>query len=66
MTAADPAGTVRAERRGEPARSVCVQTETPPYQYVSVEGPIVAIEPADVERDLRWLTADFAKARESS
>jgi hypothetical protein len=35
--------------------SLCVQTETPPYKYVSVEGPIIAIEPADLERDLRPL-----------
>ena len=35
--------------------SVCVQTETEPYKYVSVEGPVVAIEPADVERDRRPL-----------
>jgi nitroimidazol reductase NimA-like FMN-containing flavoprotein (pyridoxamine 5'-phosphate oxidase superfamily) len=35
--------------------SLCVQTETPPYQYVSVEGPIVAIDPAEVERDTRPL-----------
>jgi hypothetical protein len=35
--------------------SVCVQTETPPYKYVSVEGPVVAIEPADLERDRRPL-----------
>src|SRR5215831_20739377 len=35
--------------------SVCVQTETQPYKYVSVEGPVVAIEPADVERDRRPL-----------
>lgn len=33
--------------------TMVVQTETPPYKYVSVEGPIVAIEPADVERDAR-------------
>ncbi len=33
--------------------SLCVQTETPPYQYVSVEGPIVSSEPADLERDTR-------------
>jgi nitroimidazol reductase NimA-like FMN-containing flavoprotein (pyridoxamine 5'-phosphate oxidase superfamily) len=26
--------------------SLCAQTEAPPYQYVSVEGPITAIEPA--------------------
>jgi hypothetical protein len=35
--------------------SLCVQTETPPYRYVSVEGPITAIEAVDVERDLRPL-----------
>jgi nitroimidazol reductase NimA-like FMN-containing flavoprotein (pyridoxamine 5'-phosphate oxidase superfamily) len=33
--------------------SLCVQTETLPYEYVSVEGPIVAVEAADLERDRR-------------
>ena len=33
--------------------SLCVQTESPPYQYVSVEGPVVAIESSDRERDGR-------------
>ncbi len=33
--------------------SLCAQTETPPYRYVSLEGPIVAIEPADVEKHTR-------------
>jgi len=33
--------------------SLCVQTETPPYKYVSVEGTIVAIDRADLERDVR-------------
>lgn len=33
--------------------SLCAQSETPPYQYVSIEGPVVAIEPADRERHLR-------------
>jgi len=33
--------------------SLCVQSEQPPYKYVSVEGRITAIEPADVERDVR-------------
>jgi len=28
--------------------SLCAQTETWPYKYVSVEGPIVAIEPANL------------------
>ena len=34
--------------------SICVQQETPPYKYVSVEGP-VAMEPIQLERDLRPL-----------
>ncbi|MDX1649774.1 MAG: pyridoxamine 5'-phosphate oxidase family protein [Myxococcota bacterium] len=33
--------------------SLVAQTESPPYKYVSVEGPVVAIEPADRERDAR-------------
>ena len=32
--------------------SVCVQEETPPYRYVSVEGP-VTIDRPDYERDIR-------------
>ncbi len=32
--------------------SLCAQTETPPYQYVSVEGPVTITEP-DYERDVR-------------
>jgi PPOX class probable F420-dependent enzyme len=47
--------------------SLCVQTETPPYKYASVEGPIVGLEGADVDRDLRplaqrYLGADGAEA----
>ncbi len=34
--------------------SLCVQTETPPYQYVTVEGPVTIGEP-DFERDLRQM-----------
>jgi nitroimidazol reductase NimA-like FMN-containing flavoprotein (pyridoxamine 5'-phosphate oxidase superfamily) len=30
--------------------SLCAQTESPPYKYVSIEGPIVALERADRER----------------
>lgn len=33
--------------------SLCVQTETPPYKYVSVEGPITAIGPSDYAQDER-------------
>ncbi len=35
--------------------SLCVQTEAPPYKYVSVEGPIVGTDPSEPERDLRPL-----------
>jgi nitroimidazol reductase NimA-like FMN-containing flavoprotein (pyridoxamine 5'-phosphate oxidase superfamily) len=45
--------TGRAVRKGKLLEragrfSLCVQTETLPYKYVSVEGPIVAIEAADL------------------
>lgn len=33
--------------------SMVAQTEAAPYQYVSVEGPIVAREAVDAERDIR-------------
>jgi nitroimidazol reductase NimA-like FMN-containing flavoprotein (pyridoxamine 5'-phosphate oxidase superfamily) len=39
--------------------SVCVQTESPPYKYVSVEGAIVSTEAADIERDLRPLARRY-------
>ena len=39
--------------------SMCVQTETSPYKYVSVEGPIVAIEDAQLERDRRPLARRY-------
>lgn len=32
--------------------TLCVQDESPPYCYVSVEGLIISIEDADHERDL--------------
>jgi hypothetical protein len=35
--------------------SLCVQQEAPPYKYVSVEGPVIAIQPIDLEQDLRPL-----------
>jgi len=43
--------------------SVCVQTETQPYKYVSVEGPIVAVEPPNLERDERPLAHRYLGAR---
>jgi nitroimidazol reductase NimA-like FMN-containing flavoprotein (pyridoxamine 5'-phosphate oxidase superfamily) len=41
-------------RKARPLRETgrctfCVQTEEPPYRYVTVEGPVVAIEPVDEE-----------------
>jgi PPOX class probable F420-dependent enzyme len=39
--------------------SLCVQTETPPYKYVSVEGPIMSREAADLERDQRPLARRY-------
>jgi nitroimidazol reductase NimA-like FMN-containing flavoprotein (pyridoxamine 5'-phosphate oxidase superfamily) len=42
--------------------SLCVQTETLPYKYVSVEGPIIAVEAADLERDRRPLAHRYLGA----
>jgi PPOX class probable F420-dependent enzyme len=32
--------------------TLCVQDESPPYKYVSVEGPIISMQDADHEREL--------------
>ena len=32
--------------------ALCVQNEAPPYQYVCVEGPVVALTPSSVAADL--------------
>ena len=50
--------TGRSSRKGrllqEAGRfSLVAQTETPPYKYVSVEGPITSIEKPDLERHER-------------
>ena len=42
--------------------SLLAQTETAPYQYVSVEGPVAAIEPADLERHLRPMARRYLGA----
>jgi nitroimidazol reductase NimA-like FMN-containing flavoprotein (pyridoxamine 5'-phosphate oxidase superfamily) len=36
----------------------CVQTESPPYQYVSIEGPAV-LGPVDYERDIRQMALRY-------
>ena len=33
--------------------AVCTQTEDPPYKYCTVQGRVVAVGPADLEKDLR-------------
>lgn len=47
--------------------SLVAQTEQAPYKYVSVEGPIVEVRPADKENDARpmaqrYLGAEFGNA----
>jgi len=39
--------------------SLCAQTETRPYKYVTVEGPVVAIDSRDVEQDLRPMASRY-------
>ena len=46
--------------------SLCAQTETLPYKYVSVEGPIVAVEAADLERDRRPLARRISAPKEAT
>jgi len=52
--------TAAASRKGRLLQAVerfslCAQSETPPYQYVSVEGPVASIRPSDYELDERPL-----------
>jgi PPOX class probable F420-dependent enzyme len=42
--------------------SLCAQSEAPPYKYVSVEGPIVAIAPSELERHERPLAHRYLGA----
>ena len=59
----DPGGdlwviTGRSSRKGRLIEqagrvSLCAQTEDPPYKYVSVEGPVLSIEPADIDQHTR-------------
>jgi PPOX class probable F420-dependent enzyme len=39
--------------------SLCAQSEEMPYKYVTVEGPIAALEAADIERHLRPLARRY-------
>jgi len=56
--------TAKASRKGKllgRARriSLCVQTEVDPYKYVSVEGPVVALERAELERHERPMACRY-------
>lgn len=49
-------GSRKAKLLGRAGRlGLCVQTETAPYKYVSIEGPVVIGEPIDFERDYRQI-----------
>jgi len=39
--------------------TLCVQTEESPYQYVSVEGPIISIEEPEDDSDLRRIARRY-------
>lgn len=64
--------TSRASRKGQALDkagrfSLVAQTESPPYKYVSVEGPIVDVRPANRNDDTRpmahrYLGAEFGNA----
>jgi PPOX class probable F420-dependent enzyme len=56
--------TARSSRKLELIRragrmSLCVQSETPPYQYVSVEGPVTIDETPDYELDIRQIALRY-------
>ncbi len=42
--------------------SLCAQTETPPYRYVTVEGPVVSVEPTDLEQVARPMARRYLGA----
>ena len=42
-----------AEKEGR--FTLCAQEEALPYRYVTVEGPLVSMEAADMEKDIRPL-----------
>ena len=65
----EPGGAIRISTAGASLKtrllllagraSLVVQNPQPPYQYVSVEGPIARIEPAQLERDVRPLAVRY-------
>lgn len=65
----EPGGVIRfvtggASRKARAMRaagrfSLCVQTEAPPYKYVSVEGPVTIGGEPDYERDFRAMAVRY-------
>ena len=43
--------------------SMCVQSESAPYKYVSAEGPVSSVETADVEKDIRPMARRYMEAK---
>ena len=43
--------------------SLCAQQESPPYRYVTVEGPVVSTRLADVEEDVRPMAVRYLGER---
>jgi nitroimidazol reductase NimA-like FMN-containing flavoprotein (pyridoxamine 5'-phosphate oxidase superfamily) len=39
--------------------SLCVQSETPPYKFVSIEGPVTNVRPSDKDRDERFMARRY-------
>ena len=39
--------------------SLCVQSETPPYKFVSVEGRVTSVRPSDKDRDERRMARRY-------
>lgn len=39
--------------------SLCVQSETPPYKFVSIEGPVTNIRPSDKDSDERLMARRY-------
>ncbi len=39
--------------------ALCAQSETPPYRYVSVEGPVTSVRPATLEGDRRPISRRY-------
>ena len=69
----EPGGVVRfvtggSSRKGRAIRaagriSLCVQTEAPPYKYVTVEGPTTIGAAPDFERDHRGIAVRYLGAQ---